>query len=364
VYSAKGENSLRRLSSNAIGRAFAISVLIHFLFVGVLEFGRQMGWWKHSFLPKSLRTDIYQDIVKAAEERRKQQLQQQQQQPETQLVFVDVDPSQASPEPPKQAKYYSSQNTLASNPNTQFERLNPEIKGKQEQVPKTSDNTLRPDPTPAPPKAREQNNLKIIKPENKTQPAPPQQNEQKTELKPKPKRTEEPPVKQEKGDLLVARAAPPAQPQPKPQPQESSKPRPRTLAEARAQKGLPPGEKMKMEGGTRRFSMDSNLDVKATPFGSYDAAFIAAVRQRWYSLLDQRDYVGNSAGKVTLEFRLNKDGRILDMRVAESTVPEFLEWMCQRAVLDPAPYMPFPPDMRKMYNSDSRPIRFTFYYNQ
>jgi len=363
VDSAKGENSLRRLSSNAIGRAFAISVILHFLFVGTLEFGRRMGWWKHSLFPKMLQSNVYQELIKSAEERRKQQLLQEKQQPETQMVFVDVDPSQASPEPPKESKYYSSQNTLASNPDTQLEKETPKIQGKQENVPKTMD-TLRPEPKQAPPKPVESKNLKVIKPEPKQANPPQKETPPQPQPKPEPEKKEERPQTTEKGDLLVARAAPRPTPAPQPKPEETSRPRPRTLAEARAQKGLIEGPKMKLEGGSRRFSMDSNLNVKATPFGSYDAAFIAAVQHRWYDLLDQRDYVGNSSGKVTLEFRLNKDGRILDMRVAESNVPEFLQWLCQRAVLDPAPYMPFPADMRKMYNADSRPIRFTFFYNQ
>ena len=52
------------------------------------------------------------------------------------------------------------------------------------------------------------------------------------------------------------------------------------------------------------------LNVKATPFGPYDAMFIEAVQSRWLSLLDERDFVGNQAGKVIVEFRLHHDGRI------------------------------------------------------
>jgi outer membrane biosynthesis protein TonB len=353
VSSAKADSTLRHLTSNSIGRAFAISVVLHFLFIGTLEVGRRMGWWNHSFLPKMLQSRVYQEVLKAAEERKKQQALQKEP-PETQMVFVEVDPSQATPEPPKETKYYSSQNSLASNPDTKVESLNPKITGNQDKVPKTFD-TMKPEKATQPaPKPESKSSLVKVQPKT-----PPEKQIQPQPEAPKVK--EQPEPKPDPGDILVARAAPKPPPQ---APVEQSKPKPRTLAEAMAQKGIIQGQKMKQEGGVKRNSLQTSLDAKSTPFGSYDAAFIAAVQARWFSLLEQKDYVGNSSGKVVLEFRLNKDGRILDMRVAESSVPEFLQWLCQRAVLDPAPYMPFPMDLRRLYNGDARDVRFTFYYNQ
>ena len=123
------------------------------------------------------------------------------------------------------------------------------------------------------------------------------------------------------------------------------------------------GEKMKQDGGVRRVSLAANLDVKGTPFGAYDAAFIAAVQSRWFNLLDSRDFVRNQTGKVVLDFRLHQNGRISDMRVLENDVTETLSYVCQRAVQDPAPYQPFPSDLRRLLPVDYREVRFTFYYN-
>jgi outer membrane biosynthesis protein TonB len=67
---------------------------------------------------------------------------------------------------------------------------------------------------------------------------------------------------------------------------------------------------------------------------------------------------------VVVEFRLNQDGRITNIRVVDSTVSQVLSWFCERAVLDPAPFKPFPSDLRRMMNTDYREIRFSFYYNQ
>ena len=49
------------------------------------------------------------------------------------------------------------------------------------------------------------------------------------------------------------------------------------------------------------------------------------------------------------------------MKVAESTAGEVLSLICQKAVLDPAPFATWPSDMRRTLG-DTRNIQFTFYY--
>jgi hypothetical protein len=80
-------------------------------------------------------------------------------------------------------------------------------------------------------------------------------------------------------------------------------------------------------------------------------------------LLDSRDYARDRTGKVVLEFRLNYVGRITDMKVVENTVDELLCLLCQKAVMDPAPFAPWPSDLRRLVGADYREVRFTFYYN-
>ena len=313
-------------------------MMLHFVVIGGLELGRQMGWWRHTLLPKSTAEVVDQILQNPPQQQALQEP------PETQLVFVEIDPSQASPEPPPETTYYSSQNSRASNPDTSRDLQQAKIDGTQTLVPRVMDTmSLQAAPSAEPPPEQAQ---------PKDQPAP----AQPPRPQPQPER-ETPQPKTEKGDLVVAKASPPPR-------EQSPPPRPRTLAQARAQKGITQGPKMQQDGGVRRHRLDSGLDVKATPFGAYDAAFIAAVQARWYSLLDERDFVGNQSGKVVLEFRLTWDGRIADMRIADSEVTEILGWLCQRAVLDPAPYARFPPDMRRMLRNDYRDVRFTFYYNQ
>jgi membrane protein involved in colicin uptake len=119
---------------------------------------------------------------------------------------------------------------------------------------------------------------------------------------------------------------------------------------------------MKQEGGMHRQALVPSLDVKATPFGAYDAALVSAVTQRWYDLLDSQQFAMDRNGKVTLQFHLNYDGTVTDMKVAQNTVGDLLGYVCEKAVSDPAPFAKWPSDMRQMVGENYREITFTFYY--
>jgi hypothetical protein len=248
-------------------------------------------------------------------------------------MFVEVNPDVATPEPPKNTPYYSSQNSKAANPDADKDTDVPKISGEQEHVAKAEDaprkfTPLQPSPAPATPDKEEQ---------------PPEQ------AKPK----------QPIGDLAMAKPEPILHPDTG----TAQQTRPRTLVEAkmRQQNNLMPGPKMKQDGGVRRHLEISAFDAKATPFGEYDRAFIEAVEQRWFSLLDSQQFALDRTGKVVLQFRLNYDGRITEMSIAQSTVGDTLAYVCQLAVTDPAPYEHWPSDMRRMFG-DSRNVQFTFYY--
>jgi outer membrane biosynthesis protein TonB len=161
----------------------------------------------------------------------------------------------------------------------------------------------------------------------------------------------------------MAKPAPKAQDEPG-DATEAKPARPRTVKEAlaRMQNTRLAGEKMKQDGGVARHALEPGFDVAASPFGAYDRALIDAVSSRWYSLLDQNEYIANTQGKVVLQFHLHPDGSITEMNVAENTVGEMLCLLCQRAILDPQPFPVWPADMRRLLGT-SRSIQFTFYYN-
>ena len=134
--------------------------------------------------------------------------------------------------------------------------------------------------------------------------------------------------------------------------------RPRTIKEAMLQRR----EKMKQDDGAAKRT-NASLDMKATGFGAYDRVFLDAVTTRWYDLLDNMRYDAYRKGKVVVQFVLNHDGRVSEMKVVETTASHTQSEFCQKAVLDPAPFDKWPREMRLMVGEDSRRITFTFNYN-
>lgn len=103
-------------------------------------------------------------------------------------------------------------------------------------------------------------------------------------------------------------------------------------------------------------------DKSPSPFKSYDAELLRAVRNRWYDLLAERPKAFQKQGKVVAFFRLNASGAVKNLKVKETTVDETLTLLCLKAILDPAPYDSWPPGMRLMVDKDYREITFTFFY--
>ena len=286
----------------------ALSLGLHLLAWGGYEAGKQRGVWQQLHWPAWL---DHLAIMKVVPQPARQNN-------EPQLTFVEVE--QPTTEAPQNANYYSSQNSQAAGP-TRGNKDVPQLKGKQTEVAKT-ENVPRP----------------VF---NKLQPATPAPRQK---LQP----ADQP------GDLTLGKPE-------NSQPQEQL--RPRTVSKALAQQAHRlPGVQMKQEGGTRRQEFSASFDVKATPFGAYDAALVESVTQRWYDLLDSRQFAMDRTGKVMLRFHLNYDGTITDMSVLQNTVGDLLGYVCQKAINDPAPFAPWPGDMRRMIGENYREITFTFYY--
>jgi outer membrane biosynthesis protein TonB len=301
-----------RLSSpemRRLGLALVLSLAVHLLGWGGYEADKQLGLSQRLHWPTWLPRLAIMKIMPAPTPQNN----------EPQLTFVEV--AQPAPEAPPEAKYYSSQNSRAADP-TKGNKEIPQLNGKQTEVVKT-ENVPRPN-------------------FNKLQPATPapQQKSQPAAVRP--------------GDLTLGKPE---------NSQQQEQERPRTIKQALAQQSHQlPGQQMKQDGGMHRAALVSSLDVKATPFGAYDGAFIAAVTQRWYDLLDSRQFSMDRSGKVTLQFHLNYDGSIADMKVLDNTVGDVLGYVCQKAVTDPAPFSPWPTEMRRLIGENYREITFTFYY--
>lgn len=321
---------LERAESSRLAIAFMLSLTLHMLVFGTFQLGKKLHWWQRWAWPAWVKpARMITELLphKPVTPPPKPQ--------EAPLVFIEVSPAQASVEPPKAPKFYSSQNSVAANPDTTKDTATPLIDGSQKQIVKTED-VPREKYTPL-------------------QPTPPAQTAKQEQSPAKAVNTESP------GQLAMAKP----DPSPRKEDGQESRPKPRTILEALARQpeNKLAGQKSQQEGGVRRHLEITALDAKVTSFGSYDYAFIRAVEQRWFALLDERGYASDSRGKVVLRFSLHTDGRITDMNVAENSAGDVLGFVCQRAVLDNAPYEAWPTEMRLEIGADSRFIQFTFYYN-
>lgn len=302
--------------SRRLALALALSLAAHLLVWGGYELGKTFHLWQELHLPPLTLFAKFKPAQRST-------------QSSEPVVFVEVNPAQATTKAPKHAKYYSDRNSRAANPEANRTAKVPELKGTQTKVVKT-ENVPRPD-------------FSKLQPNT----SPPQ----------KPQKAPQPQLAMNSGDLTLG------QPQAlQPETHPPSPPRPRTLKQALAQHHMLPGLAMRQHGGVHREALVSSLNVKASPFGAYDAAFIQAVSQRWYDLLDSREFASDRTGKVVLRFHLNYDGSISDMKVVKNTVGELLCYVCQKAVMDPAPYAPWPMSMRETVGANYRDITFTFYY--
>jgi hypothetical protein len=241
------------------------------------------------------------------------------------LEFVTV--QTPATEAPQHAKYVSNKNTVAADLEGKNKSENPQLNGHTD-MPQTVDIT----------------HPQFTKSETDSQQQQKPSDMQNSTVSPKPAANS--------GDLTLG----------KPDQTQQDQPRPRTLKEAYADmaKRLP-SMTMKQEGGAARHAPVPSLNVKVTGFGDYDERFAETVDHNWYNLLDSQKFSLDRTGKVVLLFRLNYDGSISEMKVAQSSVGDLLSYVCEKAVLDGAPYERWTDNMR-LEIGDHIDVIYTFSY--
>jgi outer membrane biosynthesis protein TonB len=303
VHPRKGPGSLRfsRLETSRLLLALLISLLVHLVVGSGYLAGKKFGWWQKMHWPAAHKTALR--LPKPVPP------------PVEPVIYLDV--SQADAEAPKQAKYYSDKNSRAANPDVTVESNQPKLDGKQKDMPQTED-------VP-----------KLVK-------AKPAENSAATGLHPG--------------------TSQPGKPADSTNPDQQPKPRPRTVREAMEQQDKSPSLQMQQDGGVRRRDIKPSFDALATPFGDYDRQIVDAIKQRWYDLLDSRQFASDRTGKATVFFHLNPDGSVSELKITDNSVGEMLGYVCQEAIQQAAPFGAWKSDMRRLVGTNFREITFTFYY--
>jgi hypothetical protein len=224
---------LEQTESSRLVWAFAISLVIHLLLGGGYYAGKKYDFWANLHWPAWLKP-VQTLVAHLKPKEEPPEHPQPKPEEEAPLLFIDVSSAQATPEPPKDAIYYSDKNSKAANPDADKITKIPKINGSQEEMVKTED------------VPRE----KFV-PLQPSRPAMPQAKEPQPEMQAKTTQTP--------GDMTLAK------PDLVPKSGEGDEPRarPRTVQEAlaRQQDKQLPGQKMKQEGGVRPRLEIASLDA-------------------------------------------------------------------------------------------------------
>jgi len=367
MFEAPKAHWLARLAESSIAwclvLSFGIHVLTMMVYLGLRQVARSRPqtlpqWVREAILPAPPEPLPQAELVRAPEPLLE---------PEPQVVFVEVDPQSVTEEAPEKTPFYSTANTLAANvrpPETVSDK--PKFEGKQDKMVRTFDNDVPKPFAPAVPPEPAVSEIQVPQavPPIASQPLGGAPVGEVAFAKPVP-------MAQVPKPQPAIKPVPQTQPQtprpPDPKAREEAKAvakpvRPRTLAEARANRGILVGEMMKQDGGVSRLSITPSLDVRASPFGLYDAAMIYVIQQAWYALLDESRFTYDRSGKVVLRFTLRSDGSITNMKTIETEVSDTLAFICETAVIKPQPFARWPAEMRREVGSDTREITFTFHY--
>lgn len=281
--------------------------------------------------------------------------------------FVDANPSQATEEKPEETPYYSVIHAVAGDNSPEDSLDQPEIDGNQDKVLKTTDTPPSAVSVVAMP-AEEASSEEVEEANSPLNPDLPDQlvleEADNTDATVKEGESERGPH-----EVAMLRPTVPALDRINLGDSTLSEPKPpkpkrlRTLAAVRQQQAALIGEKMKQEGGAKRFRLQAMPDLLATPLGDYHAAVIQAIQQRWLDILASIPTARNARGKVVLKFAMKSDGTIIDLEVVEDSVGVIQSLICQKAVSEPAPYGRWPDDMRRMIGNDRLKVQFSFFYN-
>ena len=216
---------LEQAEVSRLAWAFAISLAFHLLVYGGYHTGKKYHLWQNLHWPAWLQPPKFLTeliVPKKPSPRRRRNGR------SIPLMFVNVNPAQATAEAPKDAKFYSDKNSRAANPEADKITEIPKIDGKQPEIVKTED-VPRQKFTPlqpSPPRSRPRKRNRLLRAAQGNTAAPRAAKEAQAEAKPKPAYTP--------GDLTLAK------PSPTPRNDEGdaneAKPaRPRTIKQALAQ---------------------------------------------------------------------------------------------------------------------------------
>jgi len=125
---------------------------------------------------------------------------------------------------------------------------------------------------------------------------------------------------------------------------------------------VPASAGWKMRGGATNQLPTGVISSQPLPFPEYDQPLVKKIYGRWQDLLNAQPQPA-AKGVVVVEFLLHEDGSVSRLRRLPSEVTPRLEQLCERAILETAPFRKWTPEMRTEIGADTRLITIRFDFN-
>ena len=103
------------------------------------------------------------------------------------------------------------------------------------------------------------------------------------------------------------------------------------------------------------------IDARFSQYGDYTQRMLEAIQSSWWSIIERSQFEGVQRGRVTVRFRLHRDGTVTDATILSNEVTRVMSLACKDAVMAPAPYDIWRADMVALYG-ESDMVTINFYY--
>jgi outer membrane biosynthesis protein TonB len=103
------------------------------------------------------------------------------------------------------------------------------------------------------------------------------------------------------------------------------------------------------------------IDARFSQYGDYTQRMLEAIQSSWWSIIERSQFEGVNRGRVTVRFRLHRDGTVTDATILSNEVTRVMSLACKDAVMAPAPYDVWRADMVALYG-ESDIVTINFYY--
>ena len=103
------------------------------------------------------------------------------------------------------------------------------------------------------------------------------------------------------------------------------------------------------------------IDARFSQYGDYTQRMLEAIQSSWWSIIERSQFESVQRGRVTVRFRLHRDGTVTDATILSNEVTRVMSLACKDAVMAPAPYDIWRADMVALYG-ESDIVTINFYY--